>query len=64
MRDLEFYEELKGIMEKYNQSDWNEPLDGDEVDLLVDHLKNQLNLMNGNITDDEYLQLEENYYNR
>ena len=58
MRDLEFYEELRSILRKYSEG-WNQALDGDEVDRLTEHIKNQLNLMNGNITDDEYLKLEE-----
>ena len=37
-------------------------LTGDEVDVLVEHLRNMLNLMNGNITHDEYLELEEDVY--
>ena len=35
-------------------------LTGEEVDVLIEHLRNMLNLMNGNITHDEYLKLEEN----
>lgn len=38
----------------------DEPLDGDEVDRLVEHLRNKINLQEGNITDEEYLELESN----
>ena len=37
-----------------------DPLDGDDVDRLTEHLRNRLNLFEGNITDEEYEQLEEN----
>ena len=59
--DLEFEEELYKILDKYTQDDsWTEtPLDGDEVDKLTEHIRNQLNLINGNITNEEYLELEE-----
>lgn len=36
-----------------------EPLDGDEVDLLVEHIRNEINLSQGNITYQEYQNLEE-----
>ena len=59
--DLEFEDELCKILERYTKEDpWTEtPLDGDEVDVLVEHIRNQLNLINGNITNEEYLELEE-----
>lgn len=59
--DLEFEEELYKILDRYTQGDsWTEtPLDGDEVDKLTEHIRNQLNLINGNITNEEYLELEE-----
>lgn len=56
MLNLEFEEQLREILNKYNQGS-NEPLDGDEVDTLVEHLKNQLNLMQGNITSEEYFEI-------
>lgn len=37
-------------------------LTGDEVDVLVEHLRNRLNLLNGNITDEEYEILEDSIY--
>lgn len=58
--DLQFYNELSNILNIYME-DWREePLDGDEVDRLVKILKNQLNLINGNITMHEYLNKENN----
>ena len=61
MVELEFEEELYKILDRYTKDNpWtDEPLDGDEVETLVKHLRNQLNLINGNITNDEYLELEE-----
>ena len=53
--DLEFYDELEQILNTYSE-DWEkEPLDGDEVDKLVEILRKQLNVINGNITMKEYL---------
>ena len=53
--ELEFEKELIEILDIYTNKDWrNEPLDSDEVDRLVEHLKNQLDLINGNITEEEY----------
>jgi hypothetical protein len=60
MFELEYEDELYSILNKY-ADDWEkEPLDGDEVEKLINHLRNQLNLINGNITTDEYLEREEN----
>lgn len=60
--ELEFENELIAILDKYDEGNgetWKEtPLDGDEVDTLVEHLRNQLNLLNGNITKEEYIKLE------
>lgn len=54
--DLEFYDGLEEILNIYTDNEWeNEPLDSDEVDRLVEILRNQLNLINGNITTKEYL---------
>lgn len=59
MVELEFENELYKILDKY-ASDWNDtPLDDLEVDRLTQHIKNQLNLINGNITYNEYIELEE-----
>lgn len=54
--DLQFYDELEKILNIYTDDEWeNEPLDSDEVDDLIEILRNQLNLINGNITTREYL---------
>lgn len=60
MVELEFESELILILNKYAKG-WavDDPLDGDEVDVLVEHLRNMLNYMNGNITHKEYMKLEE-----
>lgn len=56
---LQFGEELQKILNTYTDNEWtSEPLDGDEVDNLVEHIRNQLNLLNGNITEQEYEKLE------
>lgn len=58
--DLQFGRLLIQILDLYTDNDWREePLDSDEVDRLVKHLKNQLELINGNITKEEYIKLEE-----
>ena len=58
-KDLEFGKQLLEILDIYTEKDWqNEPLDSDEVDVLVGHIKNQLNLINGNMTTEEYNNLE------
>lgn len=59
MAELEFESELILILNRYDASWATEPLDSDEVDRLVEHLKNMLNYMNGNITYKEYMKLEE-----
>ena len=51
--------ELIAILDTYTKGNWLiEPLDGDEVDVLIEHLRNHLNLLNGNITQTEYELLE------
>ena len=58
-RNVEFGEELIKILNIYTNKEWqDEPLDSDEVDILVEHLRNQLNLINGNLTNEEYNNLE------
>ena len=58
--NLEFGKQLIEILDIYTGNDWAyEPLDGDEVDSLIEDLKNQLNLINGNITKEEYEKLYE-----
>lgn len=39
--------------EKYKQ-DWKDPLDGDDVDGIIEQIKNYINLHEGNITQEEY----------
>lgn len=56
MFNLEFEDELIKILNKYNKSWVKEPLDSDEVEILTEHLRNQLDLINGNITNKEYLE--------
>ncbi len=55
---LQFGDELRNIIDIYKDGS-EEPLDGDEADRLIEHLRNQANLMEGNITDEEYEELEE-----
>lgn len=56
---MEFEKELISILDIYTEKAWEiEPLDGDEVDMLIEHLRNRLNLINGNITQKEYNCLE------
>ena len=56
---MEYEKELIDIFNTYNEFTWEEePLEGDEVDRLVEHLRNKLNLINGNITREEYDKLE------
>lgn len=58
--ELQFEKPLYKILNIYTEKEWiNEPLDSDEVDILIEHLRNQLNLINGNITNEEYNYLEE-----
>lgn len=59
MQDLQFENELCQILDKYDDNWKNDSLDGDDVDRLIEHLRNQLNLINGNITNKEYEDLEE-----
>lgn len=58
-KDLQFGKQLLEILDVYTDKEWtDEPLDSDEVDILAEHIKNQLNLINGNITEQEYEDLE------
>ena len=56
--ELEFGDRLGEIIKKYKEGS-DEALDGDEVDRLTEHLRNQINLIEGNVTEEEYLKLEE-----
>jgi hypothetical protein len=57
MQDLEFEKSLYDILDIYTENGEYD-LDGDEIDNLVNHLRNELNLICGNITNDEYWKLE------
>ena len=59
MFELEFEDELIEILNKYDENWVKEPLDSDEVEVLIGHLRNQLDLINGNITNEEYLDIKE-----
>jgi len=50
-----FEVELQMIIDKWNEGHEDEPMDGDEVDKLIDHLRLKMNFMQGNITFQEYL---------
>lgn len=52
---IEYDDYLYGILDVYTDGSWeNEPLDEDEVDRLTEVLRAKLNLINGNITEEEY----------
>ncbi len=54
-----FLAHLMPIIKAYKQSGAvDSPLDGDEVDRLIGHIRNAINLQEGNITTDEYIILE------
>jgi len=57
VKNLGFFDELRDIIKLYKDGS-KEPLDGDEVESLIKHLKNQVNLIEGNITEEEYDELE------
>lgn len=44
---------IRFIIDEYKQGN-NEPLDGDDVDALVDILRNNINFIEGNITKQEF----------
>lgn len=55
--DLEFEKQLIEILDIYTDKEWvNEPLDENEVKDLLTVLERQLNFINGNITEKEYLE--------
>ena len=55
--DLEFGKQLIEILDIYTQKEWvDEPLSEDEIKELTKTLENQLNFINGNITEREYLE--------
>lgn len=55
--DLEFGKQLIEILDIYTDKEWtDEPLDENEVNDLLKVLEKQLNFINGNITEKEYLE--------
>lgn len=55
--DLEFGKQLIEILDIYTDKEWaDEPLDENEVNDLLKVLEKQLNLINGNITEEEYIE--------
>lgn len=55
--DLEFGKQLIEILDIYTNKQWtDEPLDENEVNDLLKVLEKQLNFINGNITEKEYLE--------
>jgi len=56
-KETAFDEPLKSIIREYKEGS-EEPLDGDEVDRLTEHLRNRINLFEGNITQKEFEKLE------
>ena len=55
--NLEFGKQLIEILDIYTQKEWvDEPLSEDEIKELTKTLENQLNFINGNITEREYLE--------
>lgn len=56
--EIEFIQPIREIIASYKDGS-GEPLDGDEVDMLTEHVRNRINLHEGNITDSEYEELEE-----
>lgn len=56
-KDLEFGKQLIEILDIYTDKEWtDEPLDENEVNDLLKVLEKQLNFINGNITEKEYLE--------
>jgi len=55
--ELEFGDELRAILKRYKEGSGEfDPLDDSEVETLINILRNQLNLIEGNITEEEYLE--------
>lgn len=55
--NLEFGKQLIEILDIYTDKEWtDEPLDENEVNDLLKVLEKQLNFINGNITEKEYLE--------
>lgn len=54
-KDFAWGTELRKIIDDYKDGS-DEPLDGDEAESLVEILRKKINLMEGNITESEYLE--------
>ena len=59
IKEFAFEEPLQEIIDEYKGEDKDMPLEGDEIVRLAGHIKNKLYLMEGNITQEEYIKLEE-----
>jgi hypothetical protein len=60
--DVKFLTPVKAIVKEYNQRlGGDEPLDGDEVDALIERIRNTMNLDQGNITPTEYFSMERHF---
>ena len=55
---------LEEIILEYRNGEDEEPLDGDEVDRLVEILRAKINLHEGNITNAEYDKIMEKSYKK
>jgi len=56
-----FLKEVSSIIHQYKRMlkvPSNEPFDGDDVDAMLEHIRNTAQLNEGNITRDEYLAQE------
>lgn len=57
LNDTAFNSELESIVSIFNEGCEDEPMDGDDVEKLVNILKNKINLKQGNITQEEFEKL-------
>ncbi len=55
---MDWADHLGAILNDYKEGSGDEPLDGGEVDELTEIIRSRLNLIEGNITWDEYCQME------
>ena len=54
LKYLDWEDHLSKILNDYKEGNTTEPLDGDEVDKLTEIIRARLNLIEGNITWEEY----------
>ena len=45
---------MREINDAKTKQEWKDPLDGDEVDGIIEQIRNYVNLQEGNITQEEY----------